>query len=77
MVSILRNKEILNTGVLQTGELKWLNTFLTDPATIKGMLSGDESTLEGFRSFRALIESKAQLGKGKNKTYNPNTGKIE
>lgn len=77
MVSILRNKEILNTGVLQTGELKWLNTFLTDPATIKGMLSGDESTLDGFRSFRTLIESKAQLDKSKHRTYNPDTGKIE
>jgi len=58
MVTIIRDPQLINTGVLQQGELSWLNNFLFNPGTIKGMLSGDKATIDSFKEMRGIIANR-------------------
>jgi hypothetical protein len=66
MVTISRDPVLINTGVLQPAELKYMNGFLNNPGTIKGMLSGDKSTIEAFNKLRGIVSSRL---KGKQEVY--------
>lgn len=35
-----------------------MNGFLNNPGTIKGMLSGDKSTIEAFNKLRNIVSSR-------------------
>ena len=57
-VMIVRDKELANTGVLQAGELAWLNSFMTNPGTLIGIISGADATMDSFNQMGSLINSK-------------------
>lgn len=63
MLSALRDPAILNTGVLQPAELGWINTFMTDPGTIKGIIQGDETMFAQLDQIQSFLDAK---GKGLN-----------
>jgi len=63
LVGMTRDESLLNTGVLQAGELKWVNDILTNPGTISGLLSGNESTLRSFRQVSDFLKRKIDAKK--------------
>jgi hypothetical protein len=58
LVTISRDPVLINTGVLQPAELQYMNNFLNNPGTIKGMLSGDKSTIEAFTKLQGIVSSR-------------------
>ena len=58
MVTAVRDPELINTGVLQPAELKYMNNFLNNPGSLKGILSGDKATLDAFRQLRTVVANK-------------------
>jgi hypothetical protein len=57
-VMIVRDKELADTGVLQAGELAWLNGFMTNPGTLLGIISGADATMASFNQMGSLIKNK-------------------
>lgn len=58
LVGMTRDESLLNTGVLQAGELQWINSVLTNPGTVSGLLSGNESTIRSFNQVKDFLKRK-------------------
>ena len=58
VVSQLRDPSLLNTGVLQAGELAWINSFMQNPGTLSAFIQGDKPALATFDEIMVLLKAK-------------------
>lgn len=58
VVSQLRDPSLLNTGVLQAGELAWINSFMQSPTSFSAFLQGDKPALATFDEIMVLLRAK-------------------
>jgi len=58
VLSQLRDPSLLNTGVLQAGELQWINSFMQAPGTFQALLQGDQATVAALDEVMNLLDAR-------------------
>jgi hypothetical protein len=58
MLSQLRDPSLLNTGVLQAGELKWIEQIFAAPGSWSALIQGNEPTIAALDEIRVLMNAK-------------------
>ena len=57
MLSLLRGESLYNTGVLQQGELTWLNSIMLNPQSLRGALASPDSFFAQMKDMRKLADN--------------------
>lgn len=64
MLALLRGESLYNTGVLQAGELGWLNSIFLNPQSLRGAIADPQAFATQMAEMRKLADSNYEAMRG-------------